>query len=362
MSSNNERQQEEIDVLESMYGNALSRAPDDSFVLKLPEFSLKYSYPAGYPSTCPPVLLQLSLGPSSSSSSLLQEAEAEKIRLWEVAKSEVVMFELISWVNEAIQRRGTTEEEGRFSLTRDELKLFEQSLQKEGFKQYGCSWVHEKQQATCDIETCETVSSSLPESPSFFVNVAADGGERDEINQFLALSIRGSGRSEFLQNFGKEFVEWLKAQANTSTPGFTEETDDDDEKLELARYLPTSSELGVDPTRPLRILTWGNKTMKWSAVQSRGAQRNFNAAVLNGRGGGVDIRNNNGLSDGVQRNVSRCPRFPAWLQMFVDSAEKENLHVVGVNCAKGRHRSVAAAELLKKLYYPLATIEHLTIY
>mmetsp|Transcript_4142 Transcript_4142/g.6424 ORF Transcript_4142/g.6424 Transcript_4142/m.6424 type:complete len:273 (-) Transcript_4142:116-934(-) len=272
------------------------------------------------------------------------------------------MFELISWVNEAIQRRGTTEEEGRFSLTRDELKLFEQSLQKEGFKQYGCSWVHEKQQATCDIETCETVSSSLPESPSFFVNVAADGGERDEINQFLALSIRGSGRSEFLQNFGKEFVEWLKAQANTSTPGFTEETDDDDEKLELARYLPTSSELGVDPTRPLRILTWGNKTMKWSAVQSRGAQRNFNAAVLNGRGGGVDIRNNNGLSDGVQRNVSRCPRFPAWLQMFVDSAEKENLHVVGVNCAKGRHRSVAAAELLKKLYYPLATIEHLTIY
>ena len=39
----------------------------------------------------------------------------------------------------------------------------------------------------------------------------------------------------------------------------------------------------------------------------------------------------------------------------------EGLKCIGINCAKGRHRSVAAAELLKRYYYPSAVVEHLTI-
>ena len=42
--------------------------------------------------------------------------------------------------------------------------------------------------------------------------------------------------------------------------------------------------------------------------------------------------------------------------------EHSNLSCISINCTKGRHRSVAAAEILKKTYYPNATVKHLTIY
>ena len=51
----------------------------------------------------------------------------------------------------------------------------------------------------------------------------------------------------------------------------------------------------------------------------------------------------------------------AWLSMTVSKIEDGNLQAIGINCAKGRHRSVAAAEILKQLFYPAAKIEHLTI-
>ena len=42
--------------------------------------------------------------------------------------------------------------------------------------------------------------------------------------------------------------------------------------------------------------------------------------------------------------------------------EHSDLKCISINCTKRRHRSVAAAEILKKTYYPNATVKHLTIY
>ena len=45
----------------------------------------------------------------------------------------------------------------------------------------------------------------------------------------------------------------------------------------------------------------------------------------------------------------------------VRKIEEEDLHCISVNCAKGRHRSVSLAMLLKLVYYPQAKVTHLTI-
>ena len=75
----------------------------------------------------------------------------------------------------------------------------------------------------------------------------------------------------------------------------------------------------------------------------------------------MNLRKMNGLSSEIQARISRCSLFPTWITMVIEAIETKNLSVISINCTKGRHRSVAAAEILKAVYYPKATIEHLTI-
>ena len=94
------------------------------------------------------------------------------------------------------------------------------------------------------------------------------------------------------------------------------------------------------------------------------SQFDFNARVLSGRGGGVDLRVMNGTSEEVQRNVASCSAFPRWLESVCYRVEESNppLHTISIRCTKGRHRSVAAAEIMKTFDYPSANVRHLTIY
>ena len=50
------------------------------------------------------------------------------------------------------------------------------------------------------------------------------------------------------------------------------------------------------------------------------------------------------------------------MKFHAAQVEHSDLKCISINCTKGRHRSVAAAEILKKTYYPNATVKHLTIY
>jgi hypothetical protein len=151
-----------------------------------------------------------------------------------------------------------------------------------------------------------------------------------------------------------DYITALRTE-DKNEPGFLNEVEDRDLDLDYLRSLVDV----FDTNRELTIYTWGRRLKKSKPYQS---QRNFNACVLNGRAKGIDLRKNNGLCHDIQRVVSRCTAFKTWINMCIKKIETDNLRVVSINCSKGRHRSVAAAEILKKAYYPEAKIIHLTIY
>lgn len=195
-----------------------------------------------------------------------------------------------------------------------------------------------------------------------------DSGVTVEVGEELAITVDGIDADDLVDwasmqlaadvgSFGTRLVEWVTAQ-RAAEPGFSEDAGgvDDDEGLD---FLPSAEELGVKKERDLLIYTWGKAIRKAAPSDS---EHNFNAGILNGRGGGADLRTMNGLSDEVQNNVASCNLFPRWISMVCAKVEHSDLHTISINCTKGRHRSVAAAEILRRLYYPHATVRHLTIY
>lgn len=131
-------------------------------------------------------------------------------------------------------------------------------------------------------------------------------------------------------------------------PGF-------DAEDEVPMYLPV---LAHDKTRKITIITWGRKMRKAMPEKS---QKNFNAAILNGKRKDINLKKLDGRSDDVQEVVSRCSMFASFICGVIENVEKNNLNCISVNCAKGRHRSVAGALLLKKYYYPNANVIHLEL-
>lgn len=108
--------------------------------------------------------------------------------------------------------------------------------------------------------------------------------------------------------------------------------------------------------RELTIDVWGDMFHNKQSRVLRRVKKNFNAKVLNGRGGQVDLREFNGTDPRIQNNVMGCNKFYDWLVMVIKSVTEKDYHHISVNCSKGRHRSVAAAILLKKLYFPNAEV------
>lgn len=148
---------------------------------------------------------------------------------------------------------------------------------------------------------------------------------------------------------------WITAQRNVVTPGICEDNNEDgNEDVQFTKFI----DLPVNKDRNLVIYTRGKAIMK---TKPKDSQCSFNAAVLDCRGGGVDLRKMNGLHPEVQRRLLSCYTLPRWLVMFVEKVETNDYNCVDVFCTKGRHRSVAVAELLKTRYYPNAIVKHLTI-
>jgi len=76
----------------------------------------------------------------------------------------------------------------------------------------------------------------------------------------------------------------------------------------------------------------------------------------------VLIQEKNGYeSEEIRNNVFCAKEFPEFMSNMIKSIEENNFSCISTFCRKGRHRSVSCAIWLKKLYYPNATIEHLTI-
>lgn len=214
------------------------------------------------------------------------------------------------------------------------------------FNQYGEYFINHKLNITVNICRYEEV----------VVKVDASDVDENDLKDFVS-EILQMERYEF---FATDIIEWveMKRQEDEECPGFIlTETPEYEEHTHLeGEYLKSLVE--HDENRHLTIYTWGNKLMK---AKPQNSQKNFNASILNGRGRGIDLRIMNGLSDEIQKVISRCNRFDDWIAMCIRNIEDNNLHSISVNCSKGRHRSVAAAEIMKKIYYHDADIVHLTI-
>jgi len=134
--------------------------------------------------------------------------------------------------------------------------------------------------------------------------------------------------------------------------------------------LPTPGEMSeilgreVRVDRMLTILTWGDALTSKAAVRQKGAQIHINAKPLSGRGGGADLKHNALQDAKIVRNVVTSMNAGVglrWLHSVVRRIEEGDLSCVSVFCSKGRHRSVSSAEVIRSVYYPQATIVHLTI-
>eukprot|EP00929_Paragymnodinium_shiwhaense_P055508 TRINITY_DN27806_c0_g1_i1.p1 TRINITY_DN27806_c0_g1~~TRINITY_DN27806_c0_g1_i1.p1 ORF type:complete len:390 (+),score=86.41 TRINITY_DN27806_c0_g1_i1:73-1170(+) len=192
--------------------------------------------------------------------------------------------------------------------------------------------------------TAEVTSSEL--------QMTVDGIDAEDLTDWATMQL-----AEDASHFGDRFVAWATAQ-RSAEPGF-DETSEAGETIDGLDFLPSVEQMGVQTDREVLIYTWGKALRKSAPPDS---QCNFNAGILNGRGGGADLRTMNGTSDEVQRNVASCGLFPRWIEMVINKIEKTPCHTISINCTKGRHRSVAAAEILRKFYYPNAVLRHLTIY
>ena len=99
------------------------------------------------------------------------------------------------------------------------------------------------------------------------------------------------------------------------------------------------------------------------AAVAGAVQYNFDATVLDARGGHADMRVMTGLHEEVQANLAGCRHFERWLATMISRIEQSSppLHTISIYCQHGRHRSVAAAEILRQFYYEHARATHLAI-
>lgn len=105
--------------------------------------------------------------------------------------------------------------------------------------------------------------------------------------------------------------------------------------------------------RQLTIYVWGRSVRKFP--QNLKLDHNFNACVLHGKKSGVDWRKD-GRTEEIRKAVMKGRLFPSFMYTMVKTVEIKNVTNIGINCSKGRHRSVTCAIILHKYYYPLAKI------
>jgi hypothetical protein len=151
----------------------------------------------------------------------------------------------------------------------------------------------------------------------------------------------------------KKFAEWAYANSIArEVPGQIVDLVGCDDKT-------VSFKLEVQPTdRDLIISTWGVKKRSRAPEES---QRNWFVGIISARAHGVDLRKFDGRSEEVQAGIMGDDHFGPIMSSIIKEVEEHNLTHISTSCTKGRHRSVAVAELLKKWFYPRAVVRHLTI-
>lgn len=139
-------------------------------------------------------------------------------------------------------------------------------------------------------------------------------------------------------------------------------SDDADDKSDHISYIiKTSVPLNIkhNKSKKLSIYVWG-RCLRDKVPDNFKIQHNFNACVLHGKKQGVDWRND-GRDEDIRMAVMRGSGFYDFMSVMVELIESRDLERIGINCAKGRHRSVTCAIVLKTYFYPDSEIRFLEL-
>eukprot|EP01047_Picozoa_sp_COSAG01_P000948 COSAG01_NODE_19_length_39011_cov_38.134968_22_plen_369_part_00 len=204
---------------------------------------------------------------------------------------------------------------------------------------------------------------SLPVQPGAEADIA------EWVELTLAADPTGSSFGTKLRTWITDYLHMGQAAAAAAVEDIKALPDNSAVDVGLSK-LPTPEELAqaigraIDTGRSLTIFTWGDALCSKNVLRQKGSQLDVNAKPLNGRGGGANTKFNALQDRRVMRNVaaSMCQGTGAlMLQRTVARVESDNLDCMSVYCARGRHRSVSMAEILRARYWPNAQVYHLTI-
>ena len=235
------------------------------------------------------------------------------------------------------------------------LHDMESSLIQLGFTSCGGGvWVHPLQGVTMTLPN----GTGAPD-------VEVDGIDQSTTSAFVRLALASGEQPHALPS---RLMEWAMAQRQAEAPGIVVLPESARVPRHIAAAgLPSAQEIGANPSRAVRIYTWGLRVIKEGQLPAgaEDSQHTYDASVLTARKHGVTGRSQlahmNGLDPTLQAILMEDDLFLAWLRGLITNVEAKGHRAISVVCAHGQHRSVAAAEILKTLYYPLAEVVHLTM-
>ena len=108
--------------------------------------------------------------------------------------------------------------------------------------------------------------------------------------------------------------------------------------------------------KDLVIITWGKICGKHAPKES---QRNWIVNNISIKDYGMNLKKINGKNKELQSKIICDPKFMEIVELMVREINGNNYETISISCDKGKHRSVAIAEILKELYYPGAEIIHM---
>jgi hypothetical protein len=213
------------------------------------------------------------------------------------------------------------------------------------------------------------------------VFICVDNRSEQDVDAFVAKTLANEGSlgslNEFVRRFGGHLIAWVEtpkeddsldarrvqAGHEVEVDGFSDDDDADDHDgcvntsltLDLS-LLPSAAELGASVTRRLVVITFGCHVVRTRPVADW--HYCIDDRRIRYRLSGRNAAKCCGLDEFIQARVCRCAFFSSFVGEIVRDVEAKSFAVVAIFCRKGRHRSVAAAEILKRAYYPEAVVRH----
>ena len=194
-----------------------------------------------------------------------------------------------------------------------------------------------------------SITCIIDESENWMLSHEYELPTSDEIsNKIIELSQQINSKMSLIE----KVTRWIEQCIEDDENEFIEDVDNNTNVMVNKKIL--LPELIVKSDRNLQIVVWGRK-IRDKVPSNFKIEHNFNACVLHGKKQGIDWRNDARDPD-VRMAVMTGKSFYEFIDMMINVIERNNLQRISVNCAKGRHRSVTCAIVLKEYYYPLAEI------